>query len=335
MSTKNVYSGTLKVFCIVFPDLFCVIWEEYYKSTRGQKMKTRKILIFTIAAVAIAAVSIFTVIVKENDIRAVADTDARLARCDLADAAAEMSDTASLIYKQEGDVIKFAQSAGAAQAYMSRARLDGCQNAYAFIDALIERARSGEDVRKACKDFANAVSKAEKDGGEALRGLLASPTVSDMILQEQSTRTDFLRLRSMGDGGLANAERTASRFACKNCELSICENNTFPPSYVFAGENVYISLTYDGERVLEYCFDRDVDLTRDIGEGSARAIALSVVEGQRLGKLREAEATRLNNGIYRFCWSDASFSHELAVAEIYADTGRLRRFCAIEYYKGG
>ena len=73
------------------------------------------------------------------------------------------------------------------------------------------------------------------------------------------------------------------RFACKNCELSICENNTFPPSYVFAGENVYISLTYDGERVLEYCFDRDVDLARDGGVKKARAVALSVLEGQKQG----------------------------------------------------
>ena len=125
-------------------------------------MKKRKLLIAAIASTLIAVVAVSVIIKKENSLSTAAETDAYLARCDLADAVAQMSETASLMSAQEGDVIKFAQSAGAAQAYMSRARLDGCQNAYAFIDALIERARSGEDVRKACKDFANAVSKQKK-----------------------------------------------------------------------------------------------------------------------------------------------------------------------------
>lgn len=296
------------------------------------EMKSRKTQILIIVPALIGAIAVFTLIMKENSLSRAAAADARLACCDLADAAGEMADASSLISTYDG-AIAFARAAGAAQAYMSRARLEGCESAYSLIDELVRRARTGEEISEVCAAFAKAVSSAEIDGGSALRELLASAQVRDMLSSEQSANADFLCLRHLGNGGSTNAEHTARHFSCKNCELFECESNGFPPSYVLSGKNVYICLTYDGERVLEYCFDRDVDLARDVGEESARDLAISVLDGQRLGRLFEMEASEQKNGIYRFCFTDASFSRELAVIEIYADTGRLRRFSAVEYYR--
>lgn len=294
-------------------------------------MVTRKKLMVVVAAV-IAVALFFALIINGNELSKVTQSEARLARHDLADAAGEMVDAARHLSADDG-AFRFALAAGAAQAYLSRSQLDDCEEAYALIDELARRAWGEEDISAVCAAFAEAVSSAENDGGTALRELLASAQVKDMLFREQKANGDFLCLRQLGDGGRASAERTARRFACRNCELWVCESNAFPPSYVLSGKNVYISLTYDGERVLEYCFDRNVDLARDVGEKKARAVAFSVLNGQRLGRLCEREESALENGIYRFCFTDSSFSHDLAVVEIYADTGRLRRFSAVEYYR--
>ncbi len=296
-------------------------------------MKSGKIKIVVIASVVIAVAAVSAVVIRENALIKSNLAAARLARCDLSDAAAEMAEAAETLLSDEDAVYRLSMAAGAAMAHMSRAQLKGCERAYTLIDSLVERARGGEDIAFFCQSFARAVSCAETDGGKALCDLLQTEQAQAMLFREQSANGDFLCLRGLGDGGKTQAERTARSFCCANCKLGLCDSYGFPPSYVFTGKNVYISLTYDGERVLEYCFDRDVDMSRDIGQKKALEIALGVLKGQGLNVPNENFTVCSNDGIYKFYWSDSSAGRELVIAEIYADTGRLRRFSALEYYR--
>ncbi len=296
-------------------------------------MEKRKWRIVVVLSLAIAVAAVATVVIRENALAKSNAAAARFARCDFSDAAAEMAETAEMLLNDEDAVYRFVLSAGEARAHLSRARLDGCERVYALIGSLVERVRAGEDVISLCRAFSDAASRVEADGGKALCELLETKQVQEVLLREQGANGDFLCLKGLGDGGKAQAERTASRFCCENCKLRLCDSYGFPPSYVFTGKNVYISLTYDGERVLEYCFDRDVDLSRDVGRERALEVALGVLNGQKLSVPNENVTISSADGIYRFYWKDEPAGQELVVLEIYADTGRLRRFSALEYYR--
>jgi hypothetical protein len=294
-------------------------------------MKNKKIVLaFFVCAVAlvfaVSAVLALSSVEKKTE-KAVAQQH-RLARADMADAAERMADSAYL-----ASVYDFARAAGEMQAYLSRAGLVGCERAYALIDKLFEALRQGEDVKVLCARLEQAAKAALNDDGEALRALLASDEVAAVLFCERGAKEEFLSLERIGDGGEKRAERTARRFACRNAGLEICEYHAFPPMYVMSGKNVYAALTSDCTRVLEYCFDREVDLRRDIGEAKARSRALLVLDSQRIGGLFETGDVSVCDGVYRFSFTDKALSGELAVIEIYADNGRLRRYSAVEYYR--
>jgi hypothetical protein len=81
-----------------------------------------------------------------------------------------------------------------------------------------------------------------------------------------------------------------------------------------------------------YCFERDVDPRYSVSKEEAINTALNVVKREKL-KLRGEAQTELQNGIYRSVWYNDESEAPLVVLEVYSDTGRLRLYNAVNYYK--
>ena len=81
-----------------------------------------------------------------------------------------------------------------------------------------------------------------------------------------------------------------------------------------------------------YCFERDVDPRYSVSEEEAINTALNVVKREKL-KLSGEAHTELHDGIYRSVWYDDESKDPIVVLEVYSDTGRLRLYNAVNYYK--
>lgn len=258
------------------------------------------------------------------------------------------------------DVIR---SAGKAEAYLSQSGLKDCTEAYSVIDRICSMSRNKEE-RLALAEWLAQAGKAvaSGDGGEALGNLpselwnnedgdedvngkenanansTANANSNESRAEEgrelkiPNGAEGFSAFRNSGDAGEENAKKKAKEFACENARLTLVKGLTFPPSYCWTSENVFVRVSADGKHVLEYCYDRDLCQDgRDVGEEKARRKVMALMEGE-IPELGSAPEVTVWEGVYRFEWRDADGRRRVMV-EIYADSGRLRRYDAVGYYE--
>lgn len=251
------------------------------------------------------------------------ESSQEMARNDLADAA-EMLEEAL----RAGDTEAANRAAGMAEAYLSRAGLKDCGGLYAIISGIC----SGEYGIEKCEEFTLAARKArDGDGGAALRAL-AEPLESETESLPPETTEDALSarvLKRMGRDVSDIAEKKARSFCCPNAVFEICTTD-IPASYKYSGDNIFIALEGEKARVTMYCFDRDLDERYTVTSEDAAHTVDMVVKKEKLRLTNTPEQT-LENGIYRFTYLSES-GEELVTLEIYSDTGRLRKYDAVNYY---
>ncbi len=249
----------------------------------------------------------------------------RLALLDFADAVNEMERAA-----ESGDIAGVNRAAGKAEAYLSRSGLEDCGVVYKVIGEICE----GEYDGAACAELSEAVRKAiGGDGGAALRSL----SDSEKIIPEtgEETTEDLLSsrvLERLGRGRDDVAYGRAVAFACPNAVFRECdsdEENVFK----YSGANIFISIGGESARVRMYCFDRDIDERYSISKEEAERTADMVIKKEKL-KISENAQTELADGIYRILYfGEGDLSDTaLVTVEIYSDTGRLRKYDAVNYY---
>ncbi len=283
-----------------------------------------KIALFCTVALLTAAVifgAAFAVSRATGEKNKYADSEKKLALIDFRDALNEMEKAA-----ESGDVAALNFAAGRAEAYLSRAGLGGSGEAYRMI-ALIASGEYGADE---CRILATAAEKALKGDESALLSLKSIERRESETHEE--TTEDLLAsrmLERMGKGRDDVALARATAFACPNAvfEDAKCDNGCFK----YSGDNIFISVGASNSRVLMYCFERDVDPRYSVSAEEAIDTAENVIKREKL-KLRNEAETELKNGVYRSVWYGES-GEELAVVEIYSDTGRLRLYNAVKYYE--
>lgn len=281
-----------------------------------------KIAIYCTAAVMTALVlfgTAFTVTRARNEKTRYMEAEKKLALLDLRDALNEMEKALS-----DGDTLALNRAAGMAEAYLSRAGLGDTPEAYRTI-GLIASGECGEDE---CRSLINAVKNAIDGDVGALRGREAKAAES-----EQETTEDMLAsrmLERMGKGKDDVALARAIAFACPNAlfSLATCDDGCFK----YSGDNIFISVGGSNSRVLMYCFERELDPNHSVSEEDALQTAANVIKREKL-KLHGDAHTELHDGIYRSVWYKDESEEPLVVLEIYSDTGRLRLYDAVNYYK--
>jgi hypothetical protein len=252
-----------------------------------------------------------------------AASSAYLAICDLADATKELRDAINI-----GDAAAAYRAGGRAEAYLSRAGLEGCESVYALISGIL----SGEFGKEACEKLAKAAEMArEGDGGEALRSLLwqREPEEESYIPETTEDELSARILHNLGRGGADVSEKRARAFCCPNAAFERCESDV-PATYKFSGDNIFISLEGERARVTMYCFDRELDERYSISAEDAEKAVKAILEKEKLRLPTEPEKD-FNNGIFSFIYRSDS-GEAIASFEIYGDTGRLRKFDAVNYY---
>lgn len=246
-----------------------------------------------------------------------------LARNDLADAVAMLEEAV-----RTGNKEAAYRAAGMAEAYLSRSGFDNCGAIYAVISGIC----SGEYGIEICEDLVFAARKAlNGDGGAALRAL-AGESEPETEPPSPETTEDALServLKRIGRGGEDIAEKKATAFCCPNAVFEKCESG-IPSSYKYSGENIFIALEGKRPHVTMYCFDRDLDENHSVTyEDAAHAVEM-IVKKEKLKLEGDPEQT-FEDGIYRFTYRSES-GEKLVSIEIYSDTGRLRKFDAVNYY---
>lgn len=281
-----------------------------------------KIAIYCTAAVMAALVlfgTAFTVTRARNEKSRYMESEKRLALLDLQDALNEMEKALSV-----GDSAALNRAAGMAEAYLSRTGLGDTPDAYRTI-GLIASGECGEDE---CNALIDAVKNAINGDIGALRGREARTVESDQETTEDMLASRMLERIGKGKDDVALARATA--FACPNALFSpaICDDGCFK----YSGDNIFIAVGGSNSRVLMYCFERELDPNHSVSEEDALQTAENVIKREKL-KLRGEAHTELRDGIYRSVWYKDESEDPLVVLEIYSDTGRLRLYDAVNYYK--
>ena len=249
------------------------------------------------------------------------DAGKMLALSDLCEALKEMENAI-----EAGNSAALNFSAGKAEAYLSRARLGDVGEAYRMI-ALIA---SGTYGANECRILSEAAEKALKGDDTALLSLKPAQMREGTVKEE--TTEDMLAsqmLERIGKGKDDVALARATAFACPNAVFkeAVCGDGFFK----YSGDNIFIAVGGANSRVLMYCFDRDVDTRYSVSEEDALNAAQNLIKREKL-KLRGEAHTELRDGIYRSIWYDDERGKPLVILEIYADTGRLRLYDAVNYY---
>lgn len=251
-----------------------------------------------------------------------------LALLDLGDAVKDMSAA-----MREGDACRLNRAAGRAEAYLSRAGLGDCSGAYRTIGGIC----SGEYGDDACERLSEAVGKAiGGDGGTALRKLNAPEDTGgeESGAETEEDRLSLRVLERLGRGKDDLALGKAVSFACPNAAFDICSSEGCGKNcFKYSGDNVFVSIEGDRQRVTMYCFEREVDERYLITQAEAEEKIRALIEREKLSLPCEGQ-TVLEDGVYKCVFTeDGKADGEALVAvEIYSDTGRLRKYDAVNYY---
>ncbi len=254
------------------------------------------------------------------------DAERKLAVADLCKALNDMEKAAS-----EGDLSALNFAAGRAEAHLSRAGLEDCGGIYGEI----RRICSGEGGEEECARLADAVKRAaEGDGGRALREISGGEIPSNDT--DAETTEDLLSsrmLKRLGNSRGDVALRRAQAFACPNAVFDECTTHA-TSSFAYSGENVFVMVLGETPRVVMYCFDRDTDPRYSVTPEEAERNTEMIIKREKL-RLAEKRVTEEKDGLYRIvCYGKDSLSDTpLVTVEIYSDTGRLRLYDAVNYYK--
>ncbi len=248
----------------------------------------------------------------------------RLALHDLADAALQLEDAV-----KAGDVPAMNRAAGKAEAYLSRSGIKNCGNVYSIINGIC----TGEYDAEMSEKLSQAVRGAlEGDGGEALRSLYKAEATEDETSAE--TTEDLLSsrvLKRIGRGGDDIAAKRAAAFACPNAVFDECDSAA-TGSYKYSGDNIFIAVEGESARVTMYCFDRDRDERYSVTAEEAAHTVEMIAKKEKL-KLPHETQPILDGDVYRFVYKDEKKEGDpIIIFEVYADTGRLRKYDAVNYY---
>ncbi|MCQ2354989.1 MAG: hypothetical protein MJ102_07830 [Clostridia bacterium] len=229
---------------------------------------------------------------------------------------------------ESGDKTALGRAAGRAEAYLSQAGIEGSGTAYSVIKriCIAENDNERSALIRWLTDSAHAAEAG--DGGKALR--VPPDKVNGTEVREHDGALIYSAFRSSEDAGEERAEEKAISFSCENVRLISVDGLTFPPSYCFSSENVFVRVSADGKHILEYCFDRDPLRGREYDQAYGFEIASEIVRGE-IADLSEDIRMSDFGEYYRFEWLTDS-GEIMVTAEIYGDTGRLRRFDALGYY---
>lgn len=284
--------------------------------------KTALFCAATVAAIALLVGTAMTVNRAMSEKSRYSEAEKRLALADLYAALDEMQSAI-----EQGDVSALNFSAGKAEAYLSRAGIDGCGDIYREIRNICAGSGGAED----CRRLADAVRKAASGDGAAFRDYKVDETSSSYT--EETTEDGFTSkmMKRLGKSRDEVAFRRAQAFACPNAEFDECKSNS--TSFAYSGENVFILISGAEPRVVLYCFDRDSDDRYSVTQEEAERSVELIIKKEKL-RLGEHVTTE-ENGIRRtVCYGkDDLCATPLVTLEIYSDTGRLRLYDASNYYK--
>lgn len=280
-----------------------------------------KIAIYCTAALLTALVlfgTAFSVSSARNEKTRYIESEKRMALLDLRDALEEMDKALA-----EGNAAALNRAAGMAEAYLSRAGLVDTPEVYRRI-AMIA---SGEGGESECRALIDAVKNAIDGNFGALRGKEERTTETEAETTEDRLVARMLERLGKGRDDVALARATA--FACPNALFSPaqCDDGCFK----YSGDNIFISVGGSNSRILMYCFERELDPNHSVSEKEALQTAENVIKREKL-KLRGEAVTEFRDGIYRSVWYSDEYE-PVVVMEVYSDTGRLRLYDAVNYYK--
>lgn len=290
-------------------------------------MKTRNKTVFAIiTAISIGALLLATAMAVGNAEKRKDDyirQSQRLALNDLSDALVHLEEAL-----KADDLTSVNREAGKAEAYLSRSGLEGCEGIYAIITGICR----GEYGTEMAEELSQAVKSAiGGDGGEALRALC---TAGDPNEISEETTEDLLSsrvLERLGQGKDDIAAKRAAAFACPNAAFDACGSD-IPECFKYSGGNIFIAVEGKSARVTMYCFDRELDERYSVSPEQAAHTVEMIAKKEKLRLPQDAEPI-LDGGVYRFVYTDEERSEPLVVFEIYSDTGRLRLYNAVNYYK--
>lgn len=290
--------------------------------------KRNKTLLSVLAAITVGVLLFATALAVGKSMKQKDDyvsAAQRLALHDLSDAVLALEEAA-----KAGDVPAMNRAAGKAEAYLSRSGIKNCGSIYSLINGIC----NGEYDTEMSERLSRAVGKAiEGDGGEALRSLYNTEETSEVTSEE--TTEDMLTsrmLKRIGRGSDDIAEKRARSFACLNAVFDECETDK-AKSYLFSGDNIFVAVEGESSRVTMYCFDRDTDERYSVPPEEAAHTVNMIVKKEKLRLPSQTEPI-LDSGIYRFVYTDPKAADTpVLIFEIYADTGRLRKYDAVNYYK--
>lgn len=280
-----------------------------------------KIAIYCTAALLTALVlfgTAFSVSSARNEKTRYIESEKRMALLDLRDALEEMDKALA-----EGNAAALNRAAGMAEAYLSRAGLGDTSEVYRRIDMIA----SGEGGESECRALIDAVKNAIDGNFGALRGKEERTTETEAETTEDRLVARMLERLGKGRDDVALARATA--FACPNALFSPaqCDDGCFK----YSGDNIFISVGGSNSRILMYCFERELDPNHSVSEEEALQTAENVIKREKL-KLRGEAVTEFRDGIYRSVWYSDEYE-PVVVMEVYSDTGRLRLYDAVNYYK--
>lgn len=288
----------------------------------------QKTILAIIAAITIAVLLLATAFSVGKSAKQKSDyisASEKLALHDFADAVSELKE--ALIH---GDIPALNHAAGMAQAYLSRSGLKNCGEVYSVISGIC----NGEYGVEMCEKLNLAAQKAlDGDQGEALRSLTVRENTSEETAAETVEDQFSARiLKKIGKGRDDIALKRAKGFACPNAVFHECTSNT-NSSFKYSGENIFISVDGKIGRVLMYCFDRDIDCRYSVTEEDAVHTVDMIVKKEKL-KLPAYTETYFDGEIYRFTYANEESPDEILLTfEVYSDTGRLRKYDAVNYYR--
>ena len=277
-----------------------------------------------IAAVALLFGTALAVGHARSEKRRYIQSELEMTRRDLCAAAEEM-----LTAIRGGDEAGLNRAAGKAEAYLSRAALGDCGEIYREIKRIC-----AEGSEEDCQRLVDAVKEAAEGDGRALRRISGGEIPPSHT--EEETTDDLLSSRMMKRLGNARddvALRRAQAFACPNAEFDVCDTS-LPYTFAYSGENVFVLVSGDTPRVMMYCFDREIDARYSVDTEDADRISEMIIKREKL-RLGEKRETERSDGIYRtvFYGKGDLSDVPLVKIEIYSDTGRLRLYDAVNYYK--
>lgn len=280
-----------------------------------------KIAIYCTAALLTALVlfgTAFSVSSARNEKTRYIESEKRMALLDLRDALEEMDKALA-----EGNAAALNRAAGMAEAYLSRAGLGDTPEVYRRIAVIA----SGEGGESECRALIDAVKNAIDGNFGALRGKEERTTETEAETTEDRLVARMLERLGKGRDDVALARATA--FACPNALFSPaqCDDGCFK----FSGDNIFISVGGSNSRILMYCFERELDPNHSVSEEEALQTAENVIKREKL-KLRGEAVAEFRDGIYRSVWYSDEYE-PVVVMEVYSDTGRLRLYDAVNYYK--